>query len=169
MIRNVSATTRGSADQPPAGIPATAGAAPPSTDTGTTAEKPAAAPTSAGAGAAGRPGRWTRLRERFPILKKKRGIAILCAVPLVLLSGLAGLAALPGKSSGGRGGPSDDGVTRDDAEFYGLSPAVYPSRKVPHISIYCFLSVVTDMWQLRYRVWATGQTPLKKPRPWCRI
>lgn len=87
---------------------------------GTSAEK---ASTAAGSG------RWARLTERFPILKKKRGVALLCAVPLVLLSGLAGLAALPGKSSGGGGSPGGDAVMRDDVEFYGRSPAVYPSRK----------------------------------------
>lgn len=70
-----------------------------------------------------------RLSERFPILRKKRGIALVVAVPLILLSGLAGLAALPGNSSGGHGNGGKDKAIRDDVEFYGQSPPVYPSRE----------------------------------------
>lgn len=51
-------------------------------------------------------------------------------VPLVvILSGLAGLAALPGSSSGGSGNGADGNVIKDDVYFYGQSPSVYPSRK----------------------------------------
>lgn len=71
----------------------------------------------------------TKLTQRFPILRKKRGIALVVGVPLVLLSGLAGLAALPGNSSNQGHGPDRDSIIRDDAEFYGRSPPVYPSRK----------------------------------------
>jgi beta-glucosidase len=72
------------------------------------------------------------LTTRFPILQKKRGVALVVGVPLVLLCGLAGLAALPGRSSGesGGGGTADpEGVIEDDCQFYGQSPPVYPSRE----------------------------------------
>jgi hypothetical protein len=72
-----------------------------------------------------------RLSGRFPILRKKRGIAIVVAVPLILLSGLAGLAALPGSSSGGHEHDGNDKAIQDDVDFYGQSPPVYPSRENP--------------------------------------
>lgn len=50
------------------------------------------------------------------------------AVPLILLSGLAGLAALPGKSSGSGDRRTEDAIA-DDTHFYGQSPPVYPSRE----------------------------------------
>lgn len=56
------------------------------------------------------------------------------AIPVLLLCGLAGLAALPGRSSGRGGGGGGGGadalaVIGDDSHFFGQSPAVYPSRR----------------------------------------
>jgi beta-glucosidase len=55
------------------------------------------------------------------------------AIPLILLCGLAGLAALPGKSSGSvpkdHDGADGDAIT-DDVHFYGQSPPVYPSPEM---------------------------------------
>ena len=50
------------------------------------------------------------------------------AVPLILLCGLAGLAALP-KGSGQKDAARDAAdVITHDSYFYGQSPPVYPSR-----------------------------------------
>lgn len=91
--------------------------------------------------AASRPGLWTRITDRLPFLRTKRGIAIAAIVILVIIGGgLAGLAALHNRSSGnggssgdtdsdGSGGGSDSDAVKSDVYFYGDSPAVYPSRK----------------------------------------
>lgn len=73
-----------------------------------------------------RPSALDRLRDRFPFLYSKKGIAIVVGVLLLLIGGgLAGLAALP------REGDSSDNERpiADDSFFYGLSPPTYPSRK----------------------------------------
>lgn len=95
-----------------------------------------------------RPGLWTRITNRLPFLRRKRGIIIVVMAILVIIGGgLSGLAALHNRSSrnggtgtgagsggsgsGGSGGgsvPNDDAI-KSDAYFYGDSPAVYPSRK----------------------------------------
>lgn len=74
----------------------------------------------------------TRLRNRYPFLKTRKGIITVCiAVTLVLLCGLAGLAAL--RRGGGAGADGSDGgpgsafVVHEDTFFYGQSEPVYPS------------------------------------------
>ncbi|KAI9172450.1 putative beta-glucosidase M [Paramyrothecium foliicola] len=78
-------------------------------------------------------GAYSTFTQRYPFFKTKRGIALLIAVPLILLGGLAGLAALPGKSSGsgnnGQSSGAQDAI-RDDSHFYGQSPPVYPAPEV---------------------------------------
>ena len=73
-----------------------------------------------------RPSALGRLRGRFPFLYTKKGIAVVVGLTLLVVGGgLAGLAALP------RDGGNDEAKPiADDAYFYGLSPAVYPSRKL---------------------------------------
>lgn len=87
-----------------------------------------------------RPGWWARLKQRWPFLGTKKGIAaIVLIVSLILLSGLAGLAALKhgnGGAAGSEGGGSGGGngqpafVVTSDTYFYGLSEPVYPSRRL---------------------------------------
>lgn len=99
--------------------------------------------------AASRPKLWTRITDRIPFLRTKRGIAIVVTIILVIIGGgLAGLAGLHNRpsgttsSSGGAGGGADGDANGDDSGsgsdsvdvkndvyFYGDSPAVYPSRK----------------------------------------
>jgi hypothetical protein len=51
-------------------------------------------------------------------------------VIVVLLSGLAGLAALNRGDNGGKSeGGSAENVIRDDVHFYGQSSPVFPARK----------------------------------------
>ncbi|CRK19664.1 hypothetical protein BN1708_012724 [Verticillium longisporum] len=77
-----------------------------------------------------KPSLFERLRNRFPFLGTKRGIAVIIAVVLLIIGGgLAGLAALP-RGNGGRGDSDADGLIKDDAHFYGQSPAVYPSPEM---------------------------------------
>lgn len=83
----------------------------------------------------------SKITQRIPFLKKKKGKAILVAVFLILLSGLAGLAALPGKSSGGRSDGQD--VIAEDVYFYGNSPAIYPARKKLPCAV-CILGLLTS-------------------------
>ncbi|EEY14418.1 beta-glucosidase [Verticillium alfalfae VaMs.102] len=78
-----------------------------------------------------KPSLFERLRNRFPFLGTKRGIAVVVAVVLLIIGGgLAGLAALP-RGNGGRGGSDADGLIKDDAYFYGQSPAVSLTGGVP--------------------------------------
>lgn len=84
-----------------------------------------------------RPGLWTRITDRVPFLRRKRGIAIVVIGVLVIIGGgLSGLAALHsrspgnGSSSDGSGGGAGSDAIKSDAYFYGDSPAVYPSRKL---------------------------------------
>lgn len=53
------------------------------------------------------------------------------AVPLILLCGLAGLAALPkGSASSSKDNSRDaQDAILNDSYFYGQSPPVYPSRR----------------------------------------
>ncbi|KAH6697136.1 beta-glucosidase [Plectosphaerella plurivora] len=72
------------------------------------------------------PSALNRLRDRFPFLYSKKGIAIVVGVLLLVIGGgLAGLAALP------RGESSDaERPIADDSFFYGLSPPTYPSPEM---------------------------------------
>ncbi|KAI0864338.1 beta-glucosidase M [Xylaria cubensis] len=72
------------------------------------------------------------LKQRFPILQKKRGKALVAALIIIPLLGLLGLLALRNRHGGtpasgnGEGGQGGD-VVMDDTYFYGLSEPVYPS------------------------------------------
>ncbi|KAI1100952.1 glycoside hydrolase family 3 protein [Jackrogersella minutella] len=81
---------------------------------------------------------WTRLQHRFPILQKKRGVALVIGLPILVLLGLLGLIALRnrgggdgssgGSNNGGTLGPGTGGdIITDDTYFYGQSEPVYPS------------------------------------------
>ncbi|KAI1875203.1 hypothetical protein JX265_004261 [Neoarthrinium moseri] len=77
-------------------------------------------------------GWFSRLQQRFPILQKKRGKALLTFILLLPLLGLLGLLALRNRGSEvSNGGDGDSGSTAgaiaDDTYFYGQSEAVYPS------------------------------------------
>lgn len=77
---------------------------------------------------------WGRLQQRYPVLQKKRGKALLVALMILPLFGLLGLLALRNRGDGGSGGGAGgaDGDTQlitDDTYFYGQSEPVYPSRK----------------------------------------
>ncbi|KAI0186452.1 beta-glucosidase [Xylaria flabelliformis] len=71
------------------------------------------------------------LKQRFPILQKKRGKALVAALIIIPLLGLLGLLALRnrhgGTSAGGNGEGGQGDVVMDDTYFYGLSEPVYPS------------------------------------------
>ncbi|KAI1501946.1 glycoside hydrolase family 3 protein [Biscogniauxia marginata] len=71
-----------------------------------------------------------RLKQRFPILNKKRGVALVVALMILPLFGLLGLLALRNRGGGGAAaagaGASGDLIT-DDTFFYGQSEPVYPS------------------------------------------
>jgi beta-glucosidase len=71
--------------------------------------------------------------QRWPFLKTKRGIALIVVMILILLSGLAGLAALPKRGGSGSVAVAQD-IISNDTYFYGQSPPVYPSRE-------CFLGL----------------------------
>ncbi|GAW19816.1 hypothetical protein ANO14919_093070 [Xylariales sp. No.14919] len=76
------------------------------------------------------------LKGRFPILQKKRGVALVATLAILPLFGLLGLLALRNRhgssadgsssSGGGTGGGGGVAIT-DDAFFYGQSEPVYPS------------------------------------------
>ncbi|KAI4861740.1 glycoside hydrolase family 3 protein [Hypoxylon rubiginosum] len=75
---------------------------------------------------------WGRLQQRYPVLQKKRGKALLVALMILPLFGLLGLLALRNRGDGGSGGGAGgaDGDTQlitDDTYFYGQSEPVYPS------------------------------------------
>ncbi|KAI1284188.1 beta-glucosidase M [Xylaria sp. FL0933] len=71
------------------------------------------------------------LKQRFPILQKKRGKALVVFLAILPLFGLLGLLALRnrhGGSGGGSGAPGGgNGVISDDTYFYGQSEPVYPA------------------------------------------
>ncbi|KAI1459175.1 glycoside hydrolase family 3 protein [Annulohypoxylon moriforme] len=73
---------------------------------------------------------WNRMQQRFPILRKKRGVALVIGIMILPLFGLLGLLALrnrgvSGSESAGGAGSSD--LITDDTYFYGQSEPVYPS------------------------------------------
>ncbi|KAI1308458.1 beta-glucosidase M [Xylaria venustula] len=71
------------------------------------------------------------LKKRFPILQKKRGVALVVGLAILPLFGLLGLLALRNRHGGGS--PGDDtphggnDVISNDSFFYGQSEPVYPS------------------------------------------
>lgn len=81
-----------------------------------------------------------RLRNRFPFLRTKKGIAVVVLVIVAIIGGgLAGLAALPSK-----GGGDNEPIT-DDVFFYGQSPPVYPSRR-PLCLYLCLFTPQLFVW-----------------------
>ncbi|KAI1821378.1 beta-glucosidase M [Xylaria intraflava] len=69
-----------------------------------------------------------KLKQRFPLLRKKRGVALVVALAILPLFGLLGLLALRGRhgaSASSEGSGAD--VITNDGEFYGQSEPVYPS------------------------------------------
>lgn len=61
------------------------------------------------------------IRQRFPFLKTKKGIALVVIMLLLIIGGgLAGLAAL-------HHGAAAQSIITSDTDFYGQSPPVYPS------------------------------------------
>ncbi|KAI1211555.1 glycoside hydrolase family 3 protein [Annulohypoxylon truncatum] len=73
---------------------------------------------------------WNNQQQRFPILQKKRGVALLITIMVLPLFGLLGLLALRnrgGGSSESAGGTGSTGLVTDDTYFYGQSEPVYPS------------------------------------------
>lgn len=105
---------------------------------GITATTTSTAGRQAGSGSAAGGGLWSRVTDRLPFLRTKRGIAVTVVAILVILGGgLAGLAALRNRNGADGSGSGSDGSTgsgssnaiKDDTYFYGMSPAVYPSRE----------------------------------------
>ncbi|KAI1389655.1 glycoside hydrolase family 3 protein [Hypoxylon trugodes] len=73
---------------------------------------------------------WARLQQRFPILQKKSGVALVVGLMILPLFGLLGLLAL--RNRGGSGGANGDSASgqkliTDDTYFYGQSEPIYPS------------------------------------------
>ncbi|KAI1270152.1 beta-glucosidase M [Xylariaceae sp. FL1019] len=73
-----------------------------------------------------------KLKERFPILKKKRGVAAVVVLLSLPLLGLLGLLALRhGKNASNDNGQGDGGsAIASDAYFYNQSEPVYPSPQM---------------------------------------
>lgn len=82
-------------------------------------------------------GLWTRITDKVPFLKTKKGLAItIIAIVVIIGGGLAGLAGLPkpndklSRSVGpGEDGSSMQNAISSDSYFFGQSPPVYPSRE----------------------------------------
>ncbi|KAI1091002.1 glycoside hydrolase family 3 protein [Rostrohypoxylon terebratum] len=77
--------------------------------------------------------RWAKMQERFPILQRKRGVALVIAIVVLPLFGLLGLLALRnrgGNGSSSAGGAGSTGLVTDDTYFYGQSEPVYPSPQM---------------------------------------
>lgn len=99
------------------------------------------------------------LRKRFPLLQRKRGVALVLALVAIPLLGLLGLLALRNRhgsasSDNGAQGMQGDVVT-NDTFFYGQSEPVYPSRK-HSFPLIVFLSLTTlHLFQdWKYMNWA---------------
>jgi hypothetical protein len=86
-------------------------------------------------------GCFSRFTQRYPFFRTKRGIAILIIIPIVLLSGLAGLAALRRNTYGGG---LLNGAVLEDWYFYGQSPPVYPSREYQQLGRLQTLALCAD-------------------------
>ncbi|KAI1332803.1 beta-glucosidase M [Xylariaceae sp. FL0255] len=67
------------------------------------------------------------LKQRFPILRKKRGKALIAIIAILPLFGLLGLLALQNRGSVYAGDGEQGGVIQDDTYFYGQSEPVYPT------------------------------------------
>ena len=77
------------------------------------------------------------IKQRFPILQKKRGKVLLIALLCTPLLALLGLLALRNRHGGATYdvGADSEGVIREDTNFYGQSEPVYPSRKSPSLGL----------------------------------
>lgn len=75
------------------------------------------------------------LTRKLPFLTTRRGkIITIIVILLIIGGGLAGLAALPRNSDGGKNEGSTGavaGVFTSDTQFYGQSPPVYPAPNMP--------------------------------------
>lgn len=102
--------------------------------TGAVAGTEKTAATTGSAAAPQASGLWTRITDKLPFLRTKRGLAVTIVAILVIIGGgLAGLAALHNRNSDGSsttepGTTTSSNVISSDAHFFGQSPAVYPSR-----------------------------------------
>lgn len=74
---------------------------------------------------------WGRLQQRFPILQRKRGVALVVTLMILPFFGLLGLLALRNRHDGSGGGAGGTAggleLIADDTFFYGQSEPVYPS------------------------------------------
>ncbi|KAI0386848.1 glycoside hydrolase family 3 protein [Hypomontagnella monticulosa] len=73
---------------------------------------------------------WGRMQQRFPMLQRKRGVALVIGLMILPLFGLLGLLALRNRGNGGDGTAgiaSGQQLINDDTYFYGQSEPVYPS------------------------------------------
>ncbi|KAI1085049.1 glycoside hydrolase family 3 protein [Whalleya microplaca] len=77
---------------------------------------------------------WAGLKQKFPILNKKRGVALVVALMILPLFGLLGLLALRNRGGGNSGGTASGAngqeLITDDTYFYGQSEPVYPSPQM---------------------------------------
>lgn len=79
-------------------------------------------------------GVWTRITDKLPFLRTKRGLAVtIIAILVIIGGGLAGLAALHNRNSSasstaGSGTTTNSNAISSDAHFFGQSPPIYPSR-----------------------------------------
>ncbi|KAI1438507.1 beta-glucosidase M [Xylaria sp. CBS 124048] len=71
-----------------------------------------------------------KLKDRFPILRKKRGKVLIAALVILPFFGLLGLLALRNRHGSGGAGAAQDSegdVITNDSFFYGQSEPVYPA------------------------------------------
>lgn len=93
------------------------------------------------------------MQQRFPILQRKRGVALVIAIMVLPLFGLLGLLALRnrgGNGSDSAGGAGSSGLVTDDTYFYGQSEPVYPSRKYPYLYMCQKIYISMVWWNLTY-------------------
>lgn len=74
------------------------------------------------------------IKQRFPILQKKRGKGLLILLFSIPLLGLLGLLALRNRHGAAAydaaDGAGSEDLIREDIAFYGQSEPVYPARKL---------------------------------------
>lgn len=136
----------------------------------------------------GKSGLWTRITNRLPFLKTKRGISVaIVAVLIIIGGGLAGLGVLHRSSDksfstsgdGGSNGGTNSNAITSDTYFYGQSPPVYPSRKLLFFLLPCWShfgiqGIQSNQPTLAYHCsiqrtpprWEHGHNPFRVPRPW---